>query len=164
MCPQPLCSSRGPHSQLPALYQRHLRWTQGEDKPRTSRAPQWGTLCLLTCWVIQPRTALSDQAAPLYSPVTKTREKALWQPYTTEPHSLRSTQNQFVENRGLQAFFTAPNPQGLWLQQEEGGTISLLYSLLSPYSQTHPSHTMRPTERVTGESLPVWDITVFSRC
>lgn len=160
----PVFIQRASQPSTSSLYQRHLRWTQGEDKPRTSRAPRWGTLCLLTCWVIQPRTALSDQAAPLYSPVTKTREKASWQPYTTEPHSLRSTQNQFVENRDLQAFFTAPNPQDLWLQWEEGGTISLLYSLLSPYSQTHPSRTMRPTERVTGESLPVWDITVFSRC
>lgn len=112
-----------------SLYQRHLRWKQGEDKPRTPRPPLCGTLCLLTCWVIQP-PLLSDQAVPFYSPVTKTREKASWQPYTTEPCSLRSTQNQFIENRDLQAFFATPNPQALWLQWEEGGTISLLYSLI----------------------------------
>lgn len=142
---------QGSRPSTSSLYQRHLCWTQGEDKPRTPRPPRCGTLsadllgdpaphCSLTrqpaplssvsahLWVIQP-PLLSDQTVPLYSPVTKTREKASWQPYTTEPPSLRSTQNQFIENRDLQAFAT-PNPQGLWLRWEEGGTISLLYSLI----------------------------------
>lgn len=138
---------------LTAIYQLSLPETSpldtGRGQAQNPRPPRCGTLsadllgdpashCSLTrqpaplssvsahLWVTQP-PLVSDQTVPLYSPVTKTREKASWQPYTTEPPSLRSTQNQFIENRDLQAFAT-PNPQGLWLQWEEGGTISLLYS------------------------------------